>query len=209
MPKESANTDKSPIECKSQFIDICVVGPDRPGLLERITSLARAHHVELRHNVSDVYRQRAVLFFGCEGNDDELNGFCRSLERALPGEGDDSEATDDSSAWRGYSVDVHDVAGDVDGPNQWSRTTLYLHVAAPDAIGLLASVAQFISQQGCNMSYSRSIRRQTDDETTHPYSYHTIELHPPISGFDRQAFERQLLVFKENQVYDRCELRDY
>ena len=88
------------------------------------------------------------------------------------------------------------------------RLRLILNVVSENAIGLLANLSAFLEREGLMLSYCRSARFFVDDETEQIFSRHTFEIRPPLGYFDREAFERKILAFKQEQFYHLCELRD-
>jgi len=189
-----------------KYTAVCILGPDRPGLLARIAECAQRARVDLTHCNADVHRSRAVVFFGCEGADADLNTLCDAIREAFPAEEEQANSKRDPSRFSGYSVDVFDVPRFVaDG---WSRAKLILNVVSENAIGLLAHVTKFLQREGFNLAYYRGVRFFVDDETEQVFSKHAFEIRPPLGYFDREAFERKLLAFKQEQFYHLCELRD-
>lgn len=187
-------------------ISVCILGPDRPGLLARIADCARKTRVDMAFCNADVHRARAMIFFGCEGADADLDSFCRAIEESFPGDDDEQSPQGKQSSFVGYSVDIRDVPRFV--TDAWSKAKLILYIESENAIGLLANVTSFLSREGFNLAYYRGKRFFVDDETEEVFSRHTFEVRAPLGYFDREAFQRKLLAFKQEQFYHVCELRD-
>lgn len=203
MLEEAANNDETKIDHGLRHMIVCMTGPDRPGLLAKVASLAPRNHVDLRHCSGDACWGFAVIFLACQGNDRQLDDMAEALERTFPEEKDEECAPD---AMVGYAVNVKNVGEDSVSPPTYAavhaKDPLTLRVIAVNAMGVLSTITAFLKRENIDLAHYRG----TFDRVSH--CYHEFGILPPRHGYDRQSLERHLYALKESEQYDRCELVD-